>query len=215
MGHALAQVVFGSDSGLPEDDVVNTWHFLTGGSFTDTFVTSTHTNEITARLQDFYTEPYPTNRIQSYMSPRLNDNDATVRIYNMQDAQPRTPVAINPLTIAFTGNALPSEVALCASFQATPASGMIQARRRGRVYLGPLNEAALATGASEAPEPNFILEVVNAMEALFDSNSSCTWVVYSTVDDDWSLVSEGWVDNAWDTQRRRGIRPTTRDTWPV
>jgi hypothetical protein len=36
------------------------------------------------------------------------------------------------------------------------------------------------------------------------------WVVYSRVTDTARKVTNWWVDDAWDIQRRRGLRPTTR-----
>lgn len=53
------------------------------------------------------------------------------------------------------------------------------------------------------------------------SSGAWTWCIYSptTETQTASLASSfipivgGWVDNAWDTQRRRGLEPTTRTTW--
>jgi hypothetical protein len=38
------------------------------------------------------------------------------------------------------------------------------------------------------------------------------WVVYSRVDNRSSPVTDWFVDNSWDTQRRRGPRATSRIT---
>jgi len=49
---------------------------------------------------------------------------------------------------------------------------------------------------------------------------SVKWAVYSpttdavdTIDNAFNDVLDGWVDNAFDTQRRRGPAATTRITW--
>jgi len=36
------------------------------------------------------------------------------------------------------------------------------------------------------------------------------WVVHSHANDASYTVTNAWVDDEWDTQRRRGMRPTTR-----
>jgi len=46
-----------------------------------------------------------------------------------------------------------------------------------------------------------------------DAAADWTWVVYSTVDNAMYPVDNGWVDNSWDTQRRRGVKPTARYTF--
>jgi len=44
-----------------------------------------------------------------------------------------------------------------------------------------------------------------------DANND--WIVYSTVDQAGHEVIGGWVDNAWDIQRRRGELSTSRLTF--
>jgi hypothetical protein len=42
------------------------------------------------------------------------------------------------------------------------------------------------------------------------ADSAVKWVVYSPKLDAFAEVDNLWVDNAFDTQRRRGERPTAR-----
>jgi len=39
------------------------------------------------------------------------------------------------------------------------------------------------------------------------------WVVYSPTNGNTVNVDNGWVDNAFDTQRRRGLAVTARTNW--
>jgi hypothetical protein len=39
------------------------------------------------------------------------------------------------------------------------------------------------------------------------------WAIYSPTANLHKTITDIWVDDAWDTQRRRGLAPTTRDTF--
>ena len=41
----------------------------------------------------------------------------------------------------------------------------------------------------------------------------CTWVLWSRANNAMFNVVGGWVDNAFDTIRKRGNAPTARTTW--
>lgn len=98
------------------------------------------------------------------------------------------------------------------SFQADKVSGLPQARRRGRVYFGPLGGAAEASGR---PGTTLLSAVVAFGAALLSESNLAdwTWVVYSTVNNGGAPVTNGWVDNSFDTQRRRGLEWTARTTF--
>jgi hypothetical protein len=54
---------------------------------------------------------------------------------------------------------------------------------------------------------------VNSWGNLLDASQAATawkWAVYSTVNATGVEVTNGWVENAWDTQRRRGRIATVR-----
>lgn len=207
MAHLIAQAVFQGASGLPEERFINVWHFQAGGG------TSGYAQFAADRLVAFYT-----NGLTSYYSAMVSTAaDAhQIRVYDAADPEPRTPLLVEEFTAAGSGNALPAEVALCMSFQGVSISGQPQARRRGRVYLGPFNDNALAAGADARPNSALVGEILDAAEALLIANDgNATWVVYSPTDDAMVLVDNGWVDNAFDTQRRRGERPTTRSIFPA
>lgn len=107
-----------------------------------------------------------------------------------------------------TSAKLPNEVAVCLSLQTTHTgkSG------KGRVYLGPFVAAIgeSTTGGLVPTEP-FRARVAAQADRLRSGNGQdMEWHVYSTVKNRMQRVLGGWVDDAFDTQRRRGQDPTER-----
>lgn len=202
-----AQVEWQSTTLLPEDKVVNTWHFEGSDTATDT-------DNIRDMLVDFYTTPYEGNPIKSFMPAALLNGFYDIKIFCLADPEPRVPRATYNEDTAVSSNApLPGEVALCLSYHGAVVSGESQARRRGRIYLGPFTTAANASGR---PTSAVIATMTAAAsELLAAANASVTWqwIVYSRVNDAGVDVVGGWVDNAWDSQRRRGLRSTARTAW--
>ena len=137
------------------------------------------------------------------------------QLYRMSDPQPRAPVFEEEwsLVTAPTGDTLPRECACVLSFQGDKSSGVPQSRRRGRIYLGPILAARNDDGLPDSTLRNAVAgfgdSLLNASDA-----SAWTWVVFSGVNQSAVPVTNGWVDNAWDTQRRRGEEWTSRTTFP-
>lgn len=136
------------------------------------------------------------------------------KVYNLDDDVPRAPVYEELQTGMGTdpvGSGLPPEVALCLSFQGAKVSGQPQARRRGRVYLGPL---AASINTSGVPSNASCLLVTGFGDALLAASDAAAgawrWVVYSPTNGTAVNVVDGWCDNAFDIQRRRGFSSTTR-----
>lgn len=200
-------------SGIPEDAITNTWAYTTLD--TDQL---TPGHAMQADLVDFY-EAWATYR------GALHDWDsATCRIYDLADTEPRTPFINELLGLSATAAAttLPSEVALCLSFQASPFSGAVQARRRGRVYLGTF--ATVAANSTDGRPNNTMVNLLSAAGGDLLAASQATsgagsyiWCVVSMAGGgpaEFAAVEEGWVDNAWDTQRRRGLGFTNKNRFP-
>lgn len=200
-----AMVTLPKDSGVPEDAVTNVFYF-------DGDATTGTATAITTALSSFYTAVMP------QLSSTLNPTTARVRFYDMGDSKPRAPFHDVFLTIgATTGpqTAAP-ELAICLSFQGARTSGVPQARRRGRIYLGPLGYTGI--GAAETVNVTAVDAIAAAGGALMDASdaaSNWSWVVYSQVEgaNAWAVVNNGWCDNAFDVQRRRGIASTYRKTF--
>jgi hypothetical protein len=100
------------------------------------------------------------------------------------------------------------------SFQGTPLSGTPQSRRRGRIYFGPFRTSGLNTQGR--PAAGLITSLVNAGDALLaasDAAANWQWVIWSPTTGLEVGVANGWVDDEFDTQRRRGRVPTARTTF--
>lgn len=191
-------------SGLPKDVVVNTFHVRT-----DVGDGATPLPDACDAFEDFI-QSLQTNRAAA-MGLVLN-----TKAYNLGDAIPRIPVLERTRALTRNTSSMPHEVALAVSFQGAKVSGLKQARRRGRIFLGPFADGANAAGR---PSNSFLIDVVAAADTLITRAKAATdwdWVVYSPTNaalpdnDGISEVEDGWVDNAWDTIRARGVAPTAR-----
>lgn len=143
----------------------------------------------------------------------------TVKIYDVTAPPHSSPLRIGgPYNMGAPESPtnMPLEVAGVISFQGAVTAGTNPARRRGRNYIGPLNTAALDAGsASTMPKltTGFIaglLDYAEQLEAVNIGAGACTWCVYSKTDNAMVPVTNGWVDDAFDTQRRRGNDTTAR-----
>lgn len=217
MTRYIAQVNLQRVNALPEDVVVNTWHFegdddlQAGGHWAD------NAPGVATRLETFYTTIAP--HLGHVLSGIVN-----VKLYNWRDAKPRVPGYEHTFNIASAlGSSLPAEVALCLSFRGSTGAGKNMARRRGRVYLGPLS-TGMSTVPSGSPDARPVAAnrqvILNAAEAMAHGSGSGTarLAVYSPTqglipgqdDEAWNDVVELWIDDAFDTQRRRGAKATSR-----
>jgi hypothetical protein len=227
-----AQVTFAHDSGLPRDQSTNVWHF-NGPADAPTLT------DIAGRLYDFYSLPPDVGVLEvgSWFSPVLSGL-YRIRIYDVTEEPAGAPIFDNAgyqLPAPSINDGFPSEVAVCMSFEGAPAAGLVQTRRRGRIYLGPLNRSAGAmVNGIPRPVAGFRDSLTLAAQKLAtDVDDTAEWVVYSrpyagreaiprvnkpdlpaiaarpgtTVG-----IDRVWVDDAFDTQRRRGERPTGRGT---
>ena len=127
------------------------------------------------------------------------------------------PPVLTPITLAAAaaGGSLPLEVALCSSYVAPAIVGVPAGRRRGRFYVGPLNVGVAGTAVDPAPQTVFLNDLATATERMFNLavTGSVPMVVWSRANSALYEVTGGYVDNEWDTQRRRGNSPTARDGW--
>jgi hypothetical protein len=215
------QYILHGVSNLPEDRYVTTWHFIStdagaGIVWEDTF------QAVALRVHEFM---QACQGLLSTLAIGTGFKLTSVFGYNPDDAKPRprhvktTPSEVNGGSM-LTG--LPNEVAACVSFHDANLAG-----QRGRIYFGPLAysvlEASIPGDAVLTPAAR--LTLANAAAALRDKNTNAArWAVKSVSRKDASItrdnpvyrtIKSGWVDNAFDTQRRRGTKPTERFVFPL
>lgn len=194
-------------SGLPRDIVVNSWYFIG----TDNEVTMA--GEAADRLDAFYTGITAWRNTDGYNFP-----GAIYQIYNEEDTPPRIPGLIqSDYTATGPGSGLPSEVAACLSYHENLAGGGIPtARKKGRIFIGALDSGVISlTGNRIVLDDDFVASLTTAAEALLTANTAgTTWAFHSPTRGTYNAIVGGWVDNAFDTQRRRGTDSTSRVLWP-
>lgn len=205
----LAQVVFKGKSGQPADVYTNSFFFRNenfGGTHDSV------ADQLADDLHEFY-NAQPTNvvggvAIASALSSAIINLLYEIRVYDLGDAAPRYP-RIRERTLAnLSASALPSEVCATLSFVASEN----QPRSRGRIYLGPLGTSQVTTANGRAVINSSLR--IGAMGAALRlmQKPSFSWSVYSRADGMTKEITGAWMDNAWDTQRRRGELPTERHT---
>jgi hypothetical protein len=202
MPNFQVQAILKTTSNLPEDWVTNTWSCIADDDIAaEGFI---------AEVFNFY------NAIRGSFSNLVTLGGHQFKAYRYADPPPRAPFFESTWALATTptGAPLPTEVACCLSFEGVQASGQIQARRRGRVFIGPL--ATSVMGADGRPTTSSITNLGAAAKDLFDAGllaGDWRWSVFSRANNSGIPVDAGWVDNEFDTQRRRGRKATSRVVW--
>lgn len=226
-----AQVVIPRTTAVDADASTNTFHFSTIASH------ATVAPLLRDALIDFYkvgNVPASANAIVAYLAADTATAAAKIKLYDLDESKPRVPFGDYTVNLGIPGGSnMPSEVAVTASYQATPLSGLPRNRQRGRIYLGPLSRSAQESDASARPAGAFTTAINFAMKRLRDAGLAAAdwnWVVYSEGARDnsdktipyaqrpllpptWGEVVSGWTDNSFDTQRRRGVKSTNRNAW--
>lgn len=224
-----ASVRIPNDSGLSEDAVFNNFHFSTGD------VAGATLDALVARVSEFYnTAIGGGNKVSDFLSDFLDGANATIKLVNMSEPTPRFPLRDQAMPISIpAGNGFPNEVAIVMSFQGAKVSGENQARKRGRIYLGPVKASTATAATGEMRVSSGVRSVLgDAMDRLATApvGALYDWIVYSAgardnSDDSipyevrdmlaptFAPVDNGWIDDAYDTQRRRGRKATGRTLW--
>lgn len=218
-------------SALAEDQKVNTIYF-------DSTATNDPINPSLEELQamvdafdKFFNTATAFPAVRTFLAETtMATQRSKYKLYNMSHATPRVPLlevnGANP-TPANTGIALPSEVALCLSYKSGIISGQAAGRSRGRIYLGPILTSSIVAEAANGesrPVSDFQNAAVQAGKRMQNESETAgfNWVIYSPTQrsenqGDFpgpffasSAVVTLWCDNAFDTQRRRGLKATSR-----
>lgn len=243
-----AQLVLQHASGLPKDQVNMNFWFSTPGA------TEARAAEVAVRVRNFVNlavapRPYP---LAHQLANHIVTNGHHVKVYEYDEdtgdrlsfdgAPPMHDEVFNLAGARDPGVSIPSEVACCLSFRnvtgATPGGGNFltpPARRRGRIYWGPISSSALGDGPGVPSRPSgpivdYLLASAD-MNLLAANDVDASWVIYSRPfggrpetprpgratlpalparTGQSYLVEEMYVDNAWATQRRRGEDRITR-----
>jgi len=164
--------------------------------------------------------------VESIFSPFATFESDHVSVYDMAAPLKTPPIQTlsrieNQPALNQAHRAAPDEVACCLSFEGVPAAGVNQQRRRGRIFLGPLSYEAIGTvGVEEVSRPSAVLAtaILTALTAAQTQwGPKWEWVVNSpkTGRQSTVAVNRAWVDNAWDTQRRRGVDPSEKTYWGI
>jgi hypothetical protein len=146
------------------------------------------------------------NAWKAFMIPAMSTGEINVKAYDAQGTPPVYPAGDYTMqqgsAPASTSN---REIALCLSFY----SQLNRPGRRGRLYVPAVLAGVSVSGGR--PNQSGIDKVASLAQILADiGGADVDWSVYSRKTDTAFPVSDYWVDNAWDVQRRRGLRPTAR-----
>lgn len=219
-----AQVVLNKKSGLVRDAVTNTWHFNAGGS-----VSAADLTAIGDQLVNFY------SAINAYLSNTLSlvANAHVIKLTDLGDydappnpESPQGPPDVNRTwTLVGSGAAsLPTEVAATLTLEAGSRSVSEEvgstrpaARRRGRIFIGPLTTSVISAQAT-TQEPllsdafrTAVLDAAVAMSTALAALTNPVAVgVLSKANNAVHNVVNYSMDNAFDTIRSRGNRASNR-----
>lgn len=223
-GDVLVRAVMQNVSGLPQDVVVNDFAFQCAAAPDSTDVTN-----ITDAVDDFYRlDGSGFVAVGKYIGQGVN-RSATheLQFFHIVAGPLGSPFAsvpwLGPVAPSTVDVNLPSEVSGVLSFHGDlsvvpeeSGSTRPRARRRGRVYIGPLTTDAitptldnphLSDGFTQSLR-SCALRMKDAAEA-----NDVPWCVWSRANATLYPVVAGWTDDACDTQRRRGQAPNTRVVW--
>lgn len=230
------QVVFPAKSGMTKDQIVNTFTFQAGADLggteyaaIDGFVGNFYNAASGAQ----------TLPICNYLGAAIaRDVNVVVKHFRIEGHLTGTPAG-SPAAIGTFGHlgaplsgsaaAFPSEVAVALAFHG-PYAGASEfgpgtpktrprSRLRGRIYLGPLLLNAVTWQVESATNritvgDQFRADLLIAGAKLFNDlrgmSPSVNWCVWSRKNGDIAEISTLTVDDAFDTQRRRGQVPSSR-----
>lgn len=136
----------------------------------------------------------------------------TVKLYEIKDPVSGVPNRPKATAVAaaggFGGTSYPGEVALCLSFYGQPNGPS----NRGRLYIPYFAMVTSGTQPGKRPTTTEMQKpggLVPGFAGLGGINVD--WIVWSPTKKQATKVSNWFVDDEWDTQRRRGLKPGARE----
>jgi len=224
------QAVLPDRTGRARDAALNTWTFSDPAAAPSDGESITFAGIVLPFLTDFYNTAAGSDpEVAVFLGgSRTRVADAcSFRVYNisthLNGSPAGPPILVEPWTLggSTTGDNLPFESAVAFSFHGLDASipefgpgTRPKSRHRGRVFLGPLKLDAVTANALGRVDvsSSFIGSLASAGEALI-SDTTDRWVVWSRRNAAVYPVVGGWVDDATDSQRRRGHDPDAKTFW--
>lgn len=222
----LCIVKLPAKSSIPADTVQHSW------AFESSVGDATHRASIATALQNFYNNvpsggtvapgAYLSDTVSRTTSPFVVFYDVTSSLTGTRHGSPVDEITFGAGLPAASGAALPSEMAACLSFHGDYGTDVEfgvgtrpRARDRGRMFFGPLLQLAMDQDATtrrprltSAFRTNLTL-AMGTLAAIADP----FWAVWSRRAIAFKNVTGGWVDDAFDVQRRRGEAPVVRSTF--
>lgn len=222
-----ATVVLQAASSIPRDAAVNVFHFLSTATDIEDIGP-----DILGELEGFYAVPVvddlgetiTDSALYNYLSPTISRATDSIRVLFAEVIDPDNVSSAIEASFSIgdplSEEPLPNEVAACLTTYATPLLTVPIRRRRGRIYFGPLNQAAIGVrDVAGVDYPSLTTEfrdhAARAMKRLSRANERifADWVVYSRRNDEAYSINNGWVDNELDTIRSRGLDASLRTDW--
>lgn len=183
------------DSNLPRDRMLITPHFNVSGAAPTALALAT---ALADKMATWLTVATPIE----------------VKVYTQDGGDSGPPLATytkNPAS-PFLTTTTPREISLCLSYFSTANVK----RQRGRLYI-PANWIMKASSGSvlgQRPTASYQNSVALLADSVLKgvSASGAQWGFWSTVTASFRAVTDYWIDDEWDIQRKRGLRPTSRVT---
>lgn len=189
MAEFTYQVALHGASNLPEDDHVNVLYYETDNM-------EATMDQIAAAYVD-----------NSFIFNGFYSAGMTIKSYELAGGQ---PLLTKDYAFSAQGGTGPTENACCLSYQTVDDANASTPRRRGRIYIG-------APSVGVRPSLAYIEQVRAFGEDLgaVGVGSAQTWLMFSRTDNVAVKIESIAIDDAWDTQRRRGLAPTARYVYDV
>ena len=202
-----------SITGLRRDESVNTFAFSGVDDGTDS-------TAVLNMIRDFYVTSTPAalGSLSTYLGSSISRSAPAMIDFSPIVGNTTLPVIASDTMFLGGGSTtpLPLEVATVLSFGTLIGTGLPLRRQRGRIYLGPLGTNTLnSEGDQPVVASGLVLVMREAAARLRDASQAAgtPWSVWSRADAVlWPIVG-GFVDNEFDTQRRRQLPATLRETW--
>lgn len=220
----LIRAIMTGDSGLPDDVFVNDFAFRLRAGGTPS---AAQLDDLFTAVDIFYNTTTSTALSVSDFIGEAVDRAVTHELQAFSISAGGSPIAtdawLGPAAPPTLNSNMPVEVCGVLSFHAD-LTGVLEetgatrprARRRGRIYLGPLTSDAVdITADNPLLLPTFLTTMRAAANLMGDSadTDGWDWSVWSRADDELYVITGGWTDNAPDIQRRRGAESTARVTF--